>query len=61
MPGMELDQVAVFDGNGNDVSVSDGETSVSGSDAEEIAAVIENQMKKRRYMMSLALCMAIRM
>ena len=48
VPGMELDQVAVFDGNGNDVSVSDGETSVSGSDAEEIAAVIENQIEDRK-------------
>lgn len=47
VPGMELDQVAVFDGNGNDVSVSDGETSVSGSDAEEIAAVIENQIEEK--------------
>ncbi len=47
VPGMELADVAVFDGNGNDVSVeSDGGTGGTGtnSDAEEIAQVVENQI-----------------
>ncbi len=47
VPGMELEDVAVFDGNGNDVSVeSDAGSSLSstGSDAEEIAQVVENQI-----------------
>ena len=47
VPGMELDQVAVFDGNGNDVSVSEESSSMNGSDAEEIAAVIENQIEEK--------------
>ncbi len=45
--GMELTDVAVFDGNGNDVSVDTedgaGSTATS-SDAEEIAQVVENQI-----------------
>lgn len=47
IPGMELTDVAVFDGNGNDVSVEGDGVSTSsntGSDAEEIAQVIENQI-----------------
>lgn len=47
IPGMELEDVAVFDGNGNDVSVeSDGTSTASktSSDAEEIAQVVENQI-----------------
>lgn len=47
VPGMELDQVAVFDGNGNDVSVSEETASMNGSDAEEIAAVIEDQIEDK--------------
>ena len=49
---MELDQVAVFDGNGNDVSVSEESSSMNGSDAEEIAAVIETRSKKKCMMCS---------
>ena len=37
VPGMELDQVAVFDGNGNDVSVSEESSSMNGSDAEAVS------------------------
>lgn len=47
IPGMELTQVAVFDGNGNDVSVTDGETMPDGSNAEEIASLIENQIEAK--------------
>ncbi|WP_251388203.1 flagellar basal-body MS-ring/collar protein FliF [Mediterraneibacter agrestimuris] len=47
IPGMELTQVAVFDGNGTDVSVADGETMPNGSDAEEIASVIEDQIENK--------------
>ena len=47
VPGMELTDVAVFDGNGNDVSVEseDGASnSATSSDAEEIARVVEKQV-----------------
>lgn len=47
VPEMELTDVAVFDGNGNDVSVEseDGSSaSVNSSDAEEIARVVEKQV-----------------
>lgn len=47
VPGMKLEEVAVFDGNGNDVSVSEGESGMNGSDAEEIAGVIENQIERK--------------
>lgn len=47
IPGMELTQVAVFDGNGNDVSVTDGETLPDGTNAEEIAGVIEDQIEDK--------------
>lgn len=47
VPGMELEEVAVFDGNGNDVSASDAESGMDGSDAEEIAGVIEGQIEKK--------------
>lgn len=47
IPGMEMTQVAVFDGNGNDVSVTDEETMPDGSNAEEIASVIEDQIESK--------------
>lgn len=46
IPGMEMEDVAVFDGNGNDVTEEDG-TAADSSDAEEIAKVIEDQIAKR--------------
>lgn len=47
VPNMKMDEVAVFDGNGNDVSTSSEESSVDGSDAEEIAGVIEGQIEQK--------------
>lgn len=45
VPGMEMTNVGVFDGNGNDVSVESEEgKSANSSDAEEIARVVENQV-----------------
>lgn len=46
VPGMELSEVVVLDGNGNDVSVErdGGLSSATSSDTEEIAQVIENQI-----------------
>lgn len=46
VPGMELSEVVVLDGNGNDVSVErdGGLSSTTSSDTEEIAQVIENQI-----------------
>ncbi len=46
VPGMELEDVAVFDGNGNDVSVEgvDNSSSSSTSDTEELARMAENQI-----------------
>lgn len=46
VPGMELSEVVVLDGNGNDVSVErdGGSSSMTSSDTEEIAQVIENQI-----------------
>ncbi len=46
VPEMELEDVAVFDGNGNDVS-TDGQSAKDGSDAEEIAQVVEDQIDKK--------------
>lgn len=43
VPGMELEDVAVFDGNGNDVS-PDTDSAVSSSDAEEVARIVESQI-----------------
>lgn len=45
VPKMRMEDVAVFDGNMNDVSAS-GEGSKTGSDAEEIAQVVEDQIAK---------------
>lgn len=46
IPGMELEDVAVFDGNGNDVSAegNGAENSSSTSDTEELARMAENQI-----------------
>ena len=46
VPEMALEDVAVFDGNGNDVS-TDGQSAKDGSDAEEIAQVVEDQIDKK--------------
>ncbi len=43
VPEMAMEDVAVFDGNGNDVS-ADADTGTTGSDAEEIAQVVEDQI-----------------
>ncbi|MBC6678304.1 flagellar basal-body MS-ring/collar protein FliF [Zhenpiania hominis] len=48
VPDMALENVAVFDGNGIEVSVEDGEgTKTSGDTGEEIAQIIENQITKK--------------
>lgn len=45
IPDMELEDVVVLDGNGNDVSVDAGSSAATtGSDNEELARVIENQV-----------------
>lgn len=46
VPKMQLEDVAVFDGNMNDVSVAESGTN-NGSDAEEIAKVVEEQISKK--------------
>lgn len=46
VPEMELTDVAVFDGNGNDIS-EDAEKAADGSAAEEIAQVVEDQIAKK--------------
>lgn len=46
VPKMQMEDVAVFDGNMNDVTVSDGGMN-SGSDAEEIAKVVEEQISQK--------------
>ena len=48
VPKMQLEDVAVFDGNMNDVTVSN-EGSNTGSDAEEIAKVVEDQIAKKGH------------
>ena len=48
VPDMELDNVAVFDGNGLEVSTgSDGSAASSGNAAEEIAQLIETQISNK--------------
>lgn len=47
VPEMEMENVAVFDGNGNDVSAADGTDSADSADAEEIAGVVEAQVEKK--------------
>lgn len=45
IPGMVIDNVSVFDGNGREVSTSTGEDDInSGKAGEEIAQIIENQI-----------------
>lgn len=46
VPKMQMEDVAVFDGNMNDVTVSDGGMN-TGSDAEEIAKVVEEQIAQK--------------
>lgn len=46
VPKMEMEDVAVFDGNGEDVSTG-ADSNTDGSDAEEIAKVVENQIDKK--------------
>ncbi len=46
IPGMELEDVAVFDGNGNDVSADEENSQTNNSDAEEITRVLEDQIAK---------------
>lgn len=46
VPKMEMEDVAVFDGNGEDVS-TDADSSADSSDAEEIAKVVEKQIDKK--------------
>ena len=46
VPGLDMDNVAVFDGNGNDVSnLDDG--ALSSKDTEEIAQVVEEQISTK--------------
>lgn len=47
VPKMELEDVAVIDGNGNIVSESEEQKTANSSDAEEIASVVENQIEKK--------------
>lgn len=48
IPGMEMEDVAVFDSNGNDVSVAvNGGTTQSGKESEEIARVVEGQIESK--------------
>lgn len=48
IPGMTIENVAVFDGNGNDVSVrSDENGGMSAQDGEEIAQVVESQLERK--------------
>ncbi len=47
VPGMQLEDVAVFDGNGIDVSAESDGVNTSGDAAEEIAQIIENQITKK--------------
>nr|WP_317378110.1 flagellar basal-body MS-ring/collar protein FliF [uncultured Faecalimonas sp.] len=46
IPNMAMEDVAVFDGNGNDISGETGAAATS-SDAEEIAKVVEDQIAQR--------------
>ncbi len=46
IPNMAMEDVAVFDGNGNDISGETGAAATS-SDAEEIAQVVEEQIAQR--------------
>lgn len=47
IPGMVIDNVSVFDGNGREISVSTNGEEASGKESEEIAQVIENQISAK--------------
>lgn len=47
VPGMKMENVAVFDGNGLDVSANTGGSGTSGTTGEEIAQLIEEQITKK--------------
>lgn len=48
IPGMVIDNVSVFDGNGREVSFSSGEEDINtGKAGEEIAQVVENQISAK--------------
>lgn len=47
VPGMQMENVAVFDGNGIDVSAETDGGATSGDASEEIAQIIENQITKK--------------
>ena len=46
VPNMDMEDVAVFDGNGVDVSITE-ETAKDSSDAEELAQIVENQVAQK--------------
>lgn len=47
VPGMQMENVSVFDGNGIEVSTDSDETGTSGDAGEEIAQLIETQISKK--------------
>ncbi len=49
VPGLEMENVSVFDGNGNDVTVSPEEdtNTMTSSDADEIARLVEGQISDK--------------
>lgn len=48
VPGMVIENVSVFDGNGREVSVATGEENVyGGKESEEIATMVENQISAK--------------
>lgn len=48
VPGMKMENVAVFDGNGNDITANTGDdTSASGQKSEELAQLVETQINSR--------------
>lgn len=48
VPDMEMENVAVFDGNGNEVTVNqDGTSGTGGEKSEEIAQIVEEQIAQR--------------
>lgn len=49
VPGLEMENVSVFDGNGNDVTVSPEEdtNTMTSSDADEIAQIVEGQISDK--------------
>lgn len=48
VPGMKMENVSVFDGNGNEVSVKNpAQAAADGERSEEIAGIVENQINAR--------------